>query len=147
MPADCQRLSIKLTSPQILEQKLWLAAIAATLGSRSVLAGQDFPFFVCTSQHAALSTFVLGATGATDTGYALWTVDATGQWRGASVTINKQVANFAVSGCLSVTRERFEVEIPVTCGARCEGFASVGAQTPTLGIVCSMLDPDGLGAE
>ncbi len=118
--------------------------VAASLPAGRAFGGQDFPFFLCVSGHASLGTFVVGTADETPTGYALWTRDDDGRWQMSNVTINKKASSYALSGLFSATRERFEVEIPFSCGARCDGVAAIGAaQSAPTGIVCARLDADG----
>ena len=113
---------------------------ASVFGATAARAGQDWPFFLCTAKHGAHHTFVVGPSRSSATGFGLWTSDADGDWQMSTVTINKKVGTYSLSGCLSETRERFEVEIPLGCTVRCDASAAFGPDAlEPLGVQCTQL--------
>lgn len=121
-----------------------LALIAAAFGGQSAFGAQDWPFFVCSSEHAGLQSFVLGPTTHAETGFAMWTRDEGGVWHLSPASIHKQNYVYTISGCLSLTRERFNLEIPRDCRGNCDGFALVGDGRPErLKMSCTKIDAGG----
>lgn len=108
----------------------WLFSIFACLGAATVggraFAAQDFPFFICSSPHDDLRSFLLGKDAQSETGYTVWIEEDDGRWDESDVTVKEEAGGYAVSGAIVKSGAAFTLKLPVSCGKYCKGFAAVG---------------------
>lgn len=96
-----------------------LVAAFFTVSSAEAEGGQDFPFFVCSTQEETPRDFILGKSERSLTGFAVWLKDVDGTWRMFPIDVEEKDASYIAKGKMGVDSLWLEAQIPADCVGPC----------------------------
>ncbi len=96
-----------------------LVAAIFTVPAAEAEGGQDFPFFICSTQEETPRDFILGKSVRSRTGYAVWLKGDDGAWGMFPIDVVEKDASYHAKGKIGADSLWLEARIPSDCIGHC----------------------------